>query len=190
MLEQSEEQRESAATRGKDDGKVGDAVCEQEEHRRVRKKRTRITEVERLVIDAGAQVSPTKRRAAVVEQKKPRTKIAQHKGGKETGGSVKDAEEEPPPASSFSVHDVVKIMGCGVGEEGKLVANGKVINIEGGTLHGVPIYAGCVSVEVKCCEDDDYVLFRSVETDDPPIRKMREAVGNIILWPTEFLLHD
>ena len=189
MLEQPKEQREEAPTKGNDDGKEGDAVCKHEEHRQVRKKRTRITEVERLVIDVGAQVNPTKCRAAAVEQKRQRTKIAQHKGRKKTEGSMKDAKEEPPPASSFLVHDVVKIMGCGVGEEGRVVAHGKVINVKGGIVHGVSIYAGCVSAEVKCCEDDDYVLFKSVETDDPPIRKMRELVGNIILWPTEFLLH-
>ena len=172
-LEQPEEQREEAPTKGKDDGKNGDAVCEQEKHRQIRKKRTRITEMERLVIDTGAQANPTKRRTAVVEQKRPRTKIAQQKGGKKTGGSVKDAVEEPSPASSFSIHDVVKIIECEVDEEGKLVAHGKVINVEGGIVHGVSIYAACVYVEVKCCEDDDYVLFRSVETNDPSIQKMR-----------------
>ena len=117
------------------------------------------------------------------EQNRPRTKIAQYKGAKEAGRSMKDAEEEPPPASSFSVEDVVKIMGCGVDEEGKLVAHGKVINVEGEILHRVLIYTRCVFVKVQKYEGDDYILFRSVETDDPSIRKMREAVGNIILWP-------
>ena len=136
FLEQPEEQRESAPMKGKDNGKEGDTICEHEEHRQVRKKRTRIMEVQRHVIDAGAHVSPMKRRAAAVKQKRPMIKIAQHKGG-----NMKDAEEEPPMASSFLVHDVVKIMECEVGEEGKLVAHGKVINIEGGIVHGVPIYA-------------------------------------------------
>lgn len=88
---------------------------------------------------------------------------------------------------TFSVSDVVEIMGYGVGEEGKLVAHGKVMNLEGGTVHGVPIYQGCVSVEVNKSIDDEYVLFASVEMDDPPIRKIGEAVGNFIMWPTEFL---
>jgi hypothetical protein len=78
-------------------------------------------------------------------------------------------------------------MGYGVGEEAKLVAHGKVMNLEGGTVHGVPIYQGCVSVEVNKSVDDEYTLFVSVEMDDPPIRKIGQAVGNFIMWPKEFL---
>ena len=95
-------------------------------------------------------------------------------------------ETEASPYT-FSVSDVVEIMGYGVGEEGKLVAHGKVMNLQGGTVHGVPIHQGCVSVEVNKSVDDEYVLFASVEMDDPPIRKIGEAVGNFIMWPTEFL---
>ena len=91
--------------------------------------------------------------------------------------------------STFSVEDVVEIMGYGVGEEGKLVAHGKVTNIQGGTVHGVPIYEGCVSVEVARSEKDEYVISNSVEMDDPPIRKIGEAVENFILWLMEFLRH-
>ena len=91
--------------------------------------------------------------------------------------------------STFSVEDVVEIMGYGVGVEGKLVAHGKVTNVQEETVHEVPIYKGCVSVEVHKSEDDDYVFFRSVEMNDPPIRKIGEAVGYFILWPTEFLRH-
>ena len=83
--------------------------------------------------------------------------------------------------STFSVEDVVEIMGYGVGEKGKLVAHGKVTNVQGGTVHGVPIYEGCVSVEVYKSEDDEYVFFRSVEIDDPYIRKIDEAMGDFIL---------
>ena len=39
-------------------------------------------------------------------------------------------------------------------------------------------------MEVHKSEDNEYVLFRSVEIDDPPIQKIGEAVGNFILWPT------
>ena len=80
-------------------------------------------------------------------------------------------------------------MGYGVGEEGKLVAHGKVKNEEEGILHGAIIYEGCVSSEVQKCEDDEYVIFKSVELDDPPLRKIGEAVENFIMWPTEFLRH-
>ena len=44
--------------------------------------------------------------------------------------------------------DVVEVMGYGEGEEEKVVACGKLMNVEGGLLHGVPIYIGCVSLEV------------------------------------------
>jgi hypothetical protein len=56
-------------------------------------------------------------------------------------------------------------------------------------LHGAIIYEGCVSLEVQKCEHDEYVLFISVEMDDPPLRKIGEVVGNFIMWPTEFLRH-
>ena len=56
-------------------------------------------------------------------------------------------------------------------------------------MHRVPIYEGCVSVEVKKNEDDKYVFFRSVKMDDPPIRKIGDDVGNFILWHAEFLRH-
>ena len=32
-------------------------------------------------------------------------------------------------------------------------------------------------------------FFKSVEMDDPPMRKVGEDVGNFILWPTEFLCY-
>lgn len=47
------------------------------------------------------------------------------------------ATEEPPPPSTFLVEDVVEVICDGVGEEGKLVGYEIVINVEGGTLHGV-----------------------------------------------------
>ena len=67
---------------------------------------------------------------------------------------------EPPPPSTFSVENVVGIMCYGVGEEGKLIAHKKDINVEGNMVHGVLIYEGCVSMEVHKSEDDEYVLFR------------------------------
>ena len=41
------------------------------------------------------------------------------------------------------------VMGYGMGEEGKLIAHGKVMSVQRGTVHRVPIYEGYVSVEVK-----------------------------------------
>ena len=74
-----EKKREIVATKEKDDGKEGDRISLQEELRKGRRKRARISEVEKLQIAGGSQVSPTKLRAAAGEQKRPRTKIAQHK---------------------------------------------------------------------------------------------------------------
>ena len=59
----------------------------------------------------------------------------------------------------------------------------------GGTLHDAIIYEGCVSLEVQKSENNEYILFKSVEMDDPPLRKIGEVVGNFIMWPTEFLRH-
>ena len=53
------------------------------------------------------------------------------------------ATEETPPPSSFSIEDVVKVMNQGVGEEGKLVVHGNVINVKERTSYGVTIYKGC-----------------------------------------------
>ena len=82
---------------------------------------------------------------------------------------------------TFSKEDVVEVMNYEVDEEGKLVAHGKVMNVEGETMHEIIIYAGCVSMEVQKNENNEYVIFRSVEMDDPPIQKIEEAIGNFIL---------
>ena len=75
---------------------------------------------------------------------------------------------------TFSVLDVVEIMGYGVGEEGKTIRYGKVMNLQGGTVHEIPIYQGCVSVEVNKSENDEYVIFRSMEIDDSSKWKIGE----------------
>ena len=56
-------------------------------------------------------------------------------------------------------------------------------------MYGFLIYEGCVSVEVYKNEDDKYVLFRSMEMNDPPMRKIWDVVRNLILWPTDFPRH-
>jgi len=58
-----------------------------------------------------------------------------------------------------------------------------------GTLYSVIIYEGCMSLEVQKSADDEYVFFKSLEMDDPPLRKIGEAVENFIMWPIEFLCH-
>jgi hypothetical protein len=86
-----------------------------------------------------------------------------------------------------------KIMGVANGEEEQVVGNGKVVDLEGGRLHGVTIPEGCVFVEVQKTNNDDYLLYCSVDLDDPPITtpitKMGQVVGSFILWPTQFLKH-
>lgn len=56
-------------------------------------------------------------------------------------------------------------------------------------MRGDLIYEGCVYIKVHKREDDKYVLFRNMEMDDPPMRKIWDAVENFILWPTEFPHH-
>ena len=89
----------------------------------------------------------------------------------------------------FCEGDDVEIMGVADGEEGQVVAIGKIVNLEGGRLHGVTIPEGCVSVEVQKTNNNDYLLYCSVDLDDHPIMKMGQAVGSFILWPTQFLKH-
>ena len=45
---------------------------------------------------------------------------------------------------TFSVLDVVDIMGYEVGEEDKIVRYGKVMNLQGGTVHEISIPRVCI----------------------------------------------
>ena len=56
-------------------------------------------------------------------------------------------------------------------------------------MHGATIYEDCVFLEVQKNEDDEYVLLRSMKMDDPPLRKITDAMKNFIIWPTEFPRH-
>ena len=42
---------------------------------------------------------------------------------------------------------------------------------------------------VQKSEDGEYIFFKSVKINDPPLMKIREAVKFFIMWPTEFLRH-
>lgn len=53
----------------------------------------------------------------------------------------------------------------------------------------ITIYEGWVSLEVQKSHDDEYIIVKSVELDDPLIRKSEEVVGYFIMWSTEFLRH-
>jgi hypothetical protein len=92
--------------------------------------------------------------------------------------------EAPLP---FVAGDVVQIMGIGVDEESLLVGEGRVTTLPGGTLHGVVIAEGTVSLAVLQSHDDKYVLYKPLMLDDPPVSKIGDAVGQFILWPTECL---
>lgn len=80
-------------------------------------------------------------------------------------------------------------MGVEEGEEDKIVADGEVLSVEGGTLHGRQLTEGMVSVQVLKSYDNDYVLYQPITLDDPPVTKIGEAVLHWIAWPTEFLRH-
>ena len=63
-----------------------------------------------------------------------------------------------------------------------MITHKNVINLEGETVHEIPNYEECVSMVVYKNEDDEYILlFKSVEMDDPPMRKIGEVVRNFIL---------
>ena len=91
--------------------------------------------------------------------------------------------------SPFVTGDIVKIMGIGIDEELLLVRNGRVTSLSGGTVHGVSISEGIVSIEVLRSHDDAYVLYHSIMLDDPPVIKIGNAVGQFILWSIECLRH-
>jgi hypothetical protein len=88
---ESEKKSEGVATKEKDEGKEGDNISLREELQKGRRKRARISEVEKLQIAGESQISPTKLRAAAGEQKRPRTKIAQQKPPKGNIGTGKMA---------------------------------------------------------------------------------------------------
>jgi hypothetical protein len=104
----------------------------------------------------------------------------------QTSAEKQDASSPP----EFKVWDVVEIMGLADGEEELAVGIGKVMNLAGATLHGATIPEGCVFVEVQKSKKDDYVIYKTVALDDPPISTMGCAVKSFILWPTEFLKHS
>ena len=61
----------------------------------------------------------------------------------------------------------MRLMGLEEGEDKKVVARGKVVNIVGASLHGRTIFPVLVSVEVIKSLDDNYGLFANVNLDDP-----------------------
>ena len=83
----------------------------------------------------------------------------------------------------------MKIMGIGVDKELLLVGDGRMTSLPRGTVHGVSISEGTMSVEVLRSHDDAYVLYHNIMLDDPPVTKVGDAVGQFILWPTEYLRH-
>jgi hypothetical protein len=90
----------------------------------------------------------------------------------------------------YAEGDIVQVMGYGLEEEEKVVAHGKVKNVEGGSLYKRTIKKGCVSVQVTKSIDASYMLFKSIDLDHPFMTMIGEAVGNFILWSTEFLRHS
>lgn len=75
----------------------------------------------------------------------------------------------------------MEVMGYGEGEEEKVVTHWKTKNVEGGTLHKVIIYEDCMSLEVQWSHNDEFNFFKSIELDDPLIKKIGEVVKNFIM---------
>ena len=101
----------------------------------------------------------------------------------------KDTLKEVEAVSHFATRDIVKIMGIGVYEELPLKWDGRMTSLPRGTVHGVPISEGTVSVEVLRSHDNAYVLYQSIMLDYPPVTKVGDVVGQFILWPIECLRH-
>lgn len=72
-------------------------------------------------------------------------------------------------------------MGYEEREKENVVARGKTTNVKGGTMHGIIICKGCMSLEMQRSHDNEYVLFKSIKPDDPLIKKIGEVVGNFII---------
>ena len=135
--DQPETQNEDAPNKSKHKRKEGRSTSEPKERREVRKKRARITEVEKLQFAACDQrkspmgkavVMEQKKsprgKAVVIEQRRPRTKTSLYKVLEGNGAKGKEPEAKQSKPSTFLAGDLVELMGYGVGEEGKLVAHG------------------------------------------------------------------
>ena len=48
-------------------------------------------------------------------------------------------------------------------------------------MHEVIIYEGCVSLEVQMSHDNEYNIFKNVELNDFPIKKIEEVIKNFIM---------
>ena len=81
----------------------------------------------------------------------------------------------------------MRLMGLEEGQDEKVVAQGKVVNVVGASLHKKTIFLGLVSIEVTKSLDDNYGLFANVDLDDLPVTLVEQAVGHFVLWPTEFM---
>ena len=62
-----------------------------------------------------------------------------------------------------------------------MVAHRKTTNVKEGILHEVITCEDCVSLEVQRSHNNEYSLFKSVELDDPSIKKIGEIVSNFII---------
>ena len=95
--------------------------------------------------------------------------------------------KEAPPLFVFLAKNVVKVMNYGKDEDEKVVAHGKLTNVEGSILHGVIMFSSCMSLEVQRSHNKEYVLFKSIDLDDPSIKKIGEATKSSKICPIEFL---
>jgi hypothetical protein len=97
------------------------------------------------------------------------------------------AQSQGSVGAQFGKGDFVKMMGIAEGEEDLVINDGKVMNVAGGTLYEVSISEGHVLVQVTKSYDDNYILFEGVHLDSPLVTKVRQAINQFVLWPTDYL---
>ena len=81
---------------------------------------------------------------------------------------ISGKNDEGSSTSKFCKGNVVEIMGVADGEEKEVAGIGKMVNLEGGKLHGVTIPKRCVSVEMQKNNLDEYLFYCNVDLDDLP----------------------
>jgi hypothetical protein len=94
--------------------------------------------------------------------------------------------EEDAKEKTYAEGDIVEVMGFALEEEEKVVAIGKVKNVEGGSLHGVTIEEGCALVQITKCLDSVYMLFKSIDLDDPAMTTIGKRLEISFCGPLSF----
>jgi hypothetical protein len=94
--------------------------------------------------------------------------------------------EEDAEEKTYAEGDIVEVLGFALEEEEKVVAIGKVKNVEGGSLHGITIEEGCASVQITKSLDSVYMLFKSIDLDDPAMTTIGKRLEISFCGPLSF----